>query len=421
MAQVLRLAPYRRLLLAYGLTEIAWTVVSLALAVLVYHRTGSALGASAFFLCAQFVPAFFSPAAVARLDRRAPGRVLPAIYLVEAVLFGLLAWLVGRIGVAWILLLALVDGILALVVRSLARAATAAVTAPAGLLREGNALTNTVFSVCLVGGPALGGLIVAAASVRAALLTGCGIVVVIALTLLTASGLPESVPEDTPARGRLTAALRYVRHQPALRALLALQSIGLVFFTMSIPVELVLAQHTLHAGAGGYGVLLTTWGAGAILGSVAYARWRHRGAWILIAAGAACLGGGFLIMGLAPSLVVAAVGSVVGGAGNGIEAVAARTALQERVWGQWMALVMSLNESMFQALPGAGILLGGAMAQLDGARVAFIVAGGGSLLIAAAVGLWLRPLLGLPVSAASGSQAPVGPLTYAGRRETVSQ
>src|SRR5437588_266192 len=59
MTEVLKLPAYRRLLLAYGLTQVAWTVVEVALAILVYHRTGSAIGAAAFFLCAQFDPAFF--------------------------------------------------------------------------------------------------------------------------------------------------------------------------------------------------------------------------------------------------------------------------------------------------------------------------------------------------------------------------
>ena len=421
MTDVLKLPPYRRLLLAYGLTEIAWTVVSLALAVLVYRRTGSALGAAAFFICAQFVPAFFSPAIVARLDRRATFRVLPALYVLEALLFGLLAWLVGRIGVAWILVLALLDGVIALVVRSLARAATVAVTSPAGLLREGNALSNLVFSVCLVGGPALGGLIASAGSVRVALIAGCGIVVVIAVTLVTARGLPESVPDDTPVKGRLMASLRYVRHQPTIRTLLVLQGIAFVFFTMSIPVELVLAQHTLHAGPGGYGALLTTWGAGAIAGSLIFARWRKLSAWVLIAMGAGCLGGGFLLMGLAPSLVIACVGSVVGGAGNGIEVVAARTALQEQVTSQWMAVVMGLNESIGQALPGVGILLGGALAQLDGARTAFVLAGAGSLVISAAVGLLLRPGAGIIGASALPDPVPVGPLTFAAQEREGSR
>jgi hypothetical protein len=243
-------------------------------------------------------------------------------------------------------------------------------------------------------------------------------VLLISLTLITARGLPESLPEDSPSKGRLVAALRYVRGHPAIRALLALQAIALVFFTMSIPVELVLAQHTFHAGAGGYGALLTAWGAGAIAGSVFFTRGRHRSAWFLIASGAGALGVGFLIMGVAPSLAVAAVGSAIGGAGNGIEAVAARTALQEQVKGEWMALVMSLNESIGQALPGVGILLGGALAQVGSPRFAFVVAGGGSLVIAAAVSILLRPGAGIIGAVPPPDSAPVGPLTFAGHQRS---
>src|ERR1700722_4494817 len=108
MARVLKLPAYRRLLLAYALTLVAWKVVEVALAILVYRRTGSALGAAAFFLCAQFVPAFFSPLLVARVDRRSPRQVLPALYVVESLLFLLLGLLVGHVAVGFVLALALV-------------------------------------------------------------------------------------------------------------------------------------------------------------------------------------------------------------------------------------------------------------------------------------------------------------------------
>ena len=52
MRQVLKLPAYRRLLAAYTLTQLAWWLGTLGLAVLVYRRTGSALGSAAFFLCA---------------------------------------------------------------------------------------------------------------------------------------------------------------------------------------------------------------------------------------------------------------------------------------------------------------------------------------------------------------------------------
>ena len=57
-------------------------------------------------------------------------------------------------------------------------------------------------------------------------------------------------------------------------------------------------------------------------------------------------------MAAAPGLAVALVGAAIAGGGNGIEAVAARTTLQEQVEPSWMAMMMSLNESMYQAVPG---------------------------------------------------------------------
>lgn len=418
MAQVLKLPAYRRLLLAYGLTLVAWKVVEVALAILVYQRTGSAIGAAAFFLSAQFVPSFFAPSLVARLDRRSLRQVLPVLYIVEAFLFLLLALLVGHVAVGFVLALALLDGIVALVVLSLTRTAAVGVTAPAGLLREGNALMNTVSMVTQLAGPALGGSVVALASIRVGLLVGAGMVVVIAIALVTARGLPGAVPEGSPAKGRVAAAFRYVRGQPAIRALLSLQAIALVFFTMSIPVELVLAQHTFHAGAGGYGALLTAWGGGAIVGSVIFARWRQRSSAALIALGAGLLGLGFAVMAVSPTIAVAAVGAAVGGAGNGVHAVAARTALQEQVKPDWMALVMSLNESVGQAFPGLGILLGGALADVGSPRFAFALAGGGSLVIAAAASILLRPGAGILSAAPPAASAPVAPLTFAAQQQS---
>lgn len=137
---------------------------------------------------------------------------------------------------------------------------------------------------------------------------------------------------------------------------------------------------------------------------------------MLIALGAALLGLGFVVMAISPSIVVAAIGAAVGGAGNGVHAVAARTALQEQVQTAWMALVMGLNESLSQAFPGLGILLGGALAQAGSPRFAFALAGGGSFVIAVAVSILLRPGAGIIPAAASRQPVPVGPLTFAAQQ-----
>jgi MFS family permease len=105
-------------------------------------------------------------------------------------------------------------------------------------------------------------------------------------------------------------------------------------------------------------------------------------------------------MAAAPSLALAIVGSALGGVGNGVEGVAVRTALQERVHQRWMALMMSLNDSLFQASPGPGILLGGAIAALAGPRAAFAVGGVGALAIAALAPIVMRATKDAPSTAA---------------------
>ena len=114
--------------------------------------------------------------------------------------------------------------------------------------------------------------------------------------------------------------------------------------------------------------------------------------------GAACLGVGFVVMAAAPSLAVAIVGAAFAGVGNGVESVAVRTALQEEVEEQWMALMMSLYEALFQSVPGVGMLIGGVITALGSPRAALAVAGAGSLAITAAAWVTLAGLGSRPES-----------------------
>ncbi|MGH2892660.1 MAG: hypothetical protein ACRDPM_05245, partial [Solirubrobacteraceae bacterium] len=161
MIRCLRIVTFRRLLTAYVLNELAWSVGTLALSLLVYRRTGSAIGSAGFFLCAQFLPALLSPAMVARLDRASVRAVLPVLYAVEALLFGVLAYLVHHFLLVPVLLLALADGAIAATARSLATAARIEILRPKDLLHEGNALASFGFSGAYMAGPVIGGAVVA--------------------------------------------------------------------------------------------------------------------------------------------------------------------------------------------------------------------------------------------------------------------
>ncbi len=386
MIRCLRIVAVRRLLTAYVLNELAWSVGTLALSLLVYRRTGSAIGSAGFFLCSQFLPALLSPALVARLDRT-PGRVvLPALYAVEAVLFGVLAYLVHHFVLVPVLILALADGAVAATARSLATAARIEILRPLDLLREGNALGSFGFSGAFMAGPVIGGAVVAAGGTLAALLVNCGLFATIAVSMAI-TALPGAKAEPGGVWSRLASGVAHVRSDALLSRLLIMQVVGLCIFTITIPVEVVYAQHALHAGAGGYGLLLGTWGGGAVFGSVVYARFRRRSAPVLIGGAALSLAAGFAVMTAAPSLIVAVCGSVVAGAGNSVEWVAWRTAIQERTPDRWIALMMSLTDSMAMLAPGVGIIAGGLIAQLASSRAAFGVAAGGSLLFAVTVPL----------------------------------
>ncbi|HET8977155.1 MAG TPA: MFS transporter [Solirubrobacteraceae bacterium] len=403
MIACLRLPAFRRLVAAYVLNELAWMVGTLALSVLVYRETKSALGTAAFFICAQFLPAMLSPGVVARLDRHAPRHVLPGLYALEAVLFGALAWFSKNFTLVPVLALALADGVVAATARSLATAARTHILKPLDLLHEGNAIVNFGFSGAFMLGPAIGGVVVAAGGTIAALLVNCGLFAGMAVVLAITT-LPEARPTVGSGLSRLLDGLRHVRGDRLLWRLMIVQTLGLVFFTVTVPVEVVYAQHTLGAGPGGYGALMSAWGVGAVAGSAVYARWRRRSAVMLMTASGAALGVGFVIMAVAPVLAVALVGSAVAGVGNSMESMAVRTATQEQATDSWMALVMSLNDSTSQLAPGVGFLIGGVITSLATSRAAFGVAAAGSLAFAALVPVVLGGVAARRPVPANGSE-----------------
>ena len=111
----------------------------------------------------------------------------------------------------------------------------------------------------------------------------------------------------------------------------------------------------------------------------------------MVASGAALVGVGYVPMAVAPDIGVAILGAAIAGVGNGVEIVAARTALQEAAPDRWMALMLSLNESMFQAMPGIGIAMGGAITALGGPRTALGAGAVGALTVALTMWLALTP------------------------------
>jgi hypothetical protein len=387
----LRVPGYRKLAGSYAINRVGDILALIALAVVVYDETHSAFATTGMFLAMEFLPSLIAPALTARVERLPVARLLTVIYIVEAVTFGVLALLTHHFSLPLVLTLLALDGTLAVLARAITRGALTSVMKPAGLLREGNALLNIALAPAFAAGGALAGVIVAAAGADVALIVDAVSFGFAALLTGTLRGLPAYEPsadgdeDEEDWRGRLRGALAYLRRHRYARVLLVAQGTVTIFFTLTIPIEVVYARDSLDAGTGGYGAFFAAWGLGLMIGSVLYSAAR-RIPTAAIALGATFVqGASFLGLAAAPGIEVACAIAVVGGMANGLQEVALLTALQEAVSDRYQTRVMALLETATTATPSIGFLLGGLFATVYSARAAFVAAGMGILIVAAAV------------------------------------
>jgi MFS family permease len=377
----LRVPAFGRLLGGYTLNSFGDYVGVVALAILVYSETGSAMATTGLFIAGQFLPAFLAPAATARLDQLPLRAVLPAIYLAEAVMFAGLAILAGSFALVPVLVLACLDGALMLTARALTRGAVNSILSPRNLLREGNALLNVAFASSAVVGTALGGLLVHEFSVATALWVDAASFVLIATILVTSRRLPRAHREPERFIARIRGGLQYVRENRAVRVLLGGQSMALVLFTLIVPIEVVYADKTLRTDEAGFGLLLSTWGIGVVAGSLLFVVVKRRSTRVLVLGSTLAIGLAYLGMSVSRELWLACAFSVVGGAGNGIQWVAVMTAIQEATPDDLQARITGLLESSASAMTGVGFLVGGVITSLSSPSVAFAVAGSGVIVL----------------------------------------
>jgi MFS family permease len=424
----LRRRPFRRLVTSYAVNELGDWMGIIALSVLVFDQTDSALATAGLFLGTRFLPALVAPILVARAERPPPRFSLPVIYCGEAAAFGGLALLASthNFSLPAVIVLAAVDGALALAGRALTRAVVATLLEPRGELRAGNALLNVAFTGGAALGPGLAGLVVAGLGVQTALLLDAVSFYAVAWIILTAGPLPQAEPEAGRMRDRVRAGIAYIRERVVLKRLLIAQGAAFVFFAAVLPIEVIYAKETLGVGDSGYGLMLASWGAGMVIGSLVFAAVRRMSLAYLLLFSTLSVGVGYLGLAAAPTLALACVASIVGGGGNGVQWVSTISAVQELTVEGMQARVMSVLESIGAAMPGIGFALGGAIASVASPRITFLVAGAGVFgivaLVAPALGRnWLERAANTDSSQLDGGNAVVLELIPGGCPSTPSR
>ena len=178
------------------------------------------------------------------------------------------------------------------------------------------ALNSVAFNLARAVGPALGGVLVAAAGAVAAF--GVNAVSYIGLiAVLVAWRRPAShagLPPETMA-GAMLAGLRFARLSHALQAVLV-RAGAFGFFAAALWALIPLvARDLLHGGAATYGTLLAAFGVGAVGGAFAGSTIRARltNEWI-VATGSLAFALASLVVALSPVIVLTLAALVLGGA-----------------------------------------------------------------------------------------------------------
>ena len=376
---------FRNVATAYALGQMADWFAEVTLALVVFERTGSPLAAALVFVALRVLP-------VGGM-RWAAGRSLGGLSALRALAMVALALGVGALPVWVLLALGLADGLGSLGGRAGSRAAAVRLLGGGDALRAGNARLNVAFSVAAMAAPLAAGLLVSRFGAGVALAVAAG-----ALTL--AAAVVRGVPHATGSQSvRLLGLVRVARESRCARWLTA-EALLLVLFTAAVPVELPYVIESLGAGDGGYGLLLTAWGAGMVAGSIAFAGLDRFDLPLLAVSATVAVAVAYLLMGLAPSLAVAAVAAFAGGGGNGVQWVSAVSWFQSRAPQALAPQLAALLESMTALAPGVGFLLGGLAVTLLDPRACLLVAAGLIVVVmlgAAATAIPLAGPVGRPI------------------------
>jgi predicted MFS family arabinose efflux permease len=337
----------RRLAAGLLLSRTGDQLTTIALVWFVLDRTGSGAAVGLVLLCAGLPPVVTGPLLGRVLDRWSPRRAMVADNLLRAALVGAipaLHWL-GRLDMPMLYGLSVAAGALIPATDVGVRVVLPRLV-DEDELEQANALLSVGDQVSALVGPACGGLLVGLVGAPPVLLLD-------ALSFLAMAALVRPLPDpplpdparfdpgrfdpphpdrpdpDPPAAAALRPPVRGSARRPPVRAsgrraglgdpaVRVVLAVTLVYFLAYGPLEPALpvySRDVLDAGAGGYGLLWSAFGAGALAGLATVPLVRRLRPGLALAGNALAWGIALLpllvMTGIAPAMVALAVGGLI--------------------------------------------------------------------------------------------------------------
>jgi MFS family permease len=247
-------------------------------------------------------------------------------------------------------------------------------------LAAASALNGIEFNLARAVGPALAGVVIAAAGVAAAFVANFvsffGVILVVARWKRPIR--KRTAPPET-FTGATVAAIRYVRHSPTILTVVARTGI-VMFFSSALFALLPTVARTVNQSAIGYGILLGCFGAGAIGGALimqsARARWSTE---VVVSTGVLILGLVIVAISGLHRLRTLAPVVLVGGAAW-VTFISLISALVQNLAPDWVrARVLAIFILVYQGSFAVGSAAWGGVAQRAGVRIALVSAGVGTI------------------------------------------
>ena len=291
------------------------------------------------------------------------------------------------------------------------------------LIPQASALGGVSINLARSVGPAVGGVLVAAAGPEAVFALNAVSFVVVLIVIWRWRRPERESPLGAEHIGdALRSGARYARSSPRLRAVLARGTLFIVFASALWALLPVTARDDLGLGSGGYGVLLAALGVGAIAGAALLPRLRARVSdnATVAAATAAYAVACAVIAWVHVTALVALVLLVAGFAW--IAVLSSLNATAQTVLPDWVrSRGLSLYLIVFAGGQAIGALLWGLLAQGTSTRAAFTAVAVGMAVTAVPAMRWfrLRSTDGLDVRPARGWAEPEMTLDPAPKRGPV--
>lgn len=335
-----------------------------ALVILVAEITGSAASVGTI-LIARFLPTLAGPLVGVLADRMDRRTILVACDLVRA---GLMVLLVFTREMYLIYAIVFLSGTARTFFNPTVRAAFPGVVGGGDLTRA-NSIVSGTFSLAIMVGPALGGLLVATVGVNAAFLLDAGAYLISAAFI---SRIPMPRPEREEEGGfadEFKAGFSYLRSARIPLAIVVGASLFMLTVNFTDPAEVFLARETFDAGDTGYGILVSVWGAGMIAGTVLMAVLGDRVNLLIFYFVALFVSAAAMAAtGLSPTFILALCALALAGLANGIDNIAADTILQKRVPEHFLGRVFAVRFLGIGAAESLAYFSGGLAVDAFGVR-----------------------------------------------------